>query len=65
MPNITYNSCCSSLFILLPVKGLQFPHVGIANQAEIPLLSANQIAEISHEVVYQTELDSTQSCYHY
>ena len=50
MPNITYKSCYY-LFILLPAKILKFSHVGISNQAEIPLLWANQIAEISHVVV--------------
>ena len=37
MPNITYESCYS-LFILLPAKGLQFSHVDILKEAEIPLL---------------------------
>ena len=38
MPNIT-NKSCYYLFILLPANGLKFSHVGISNQAEIPLLS--------------------------
>ena len=50
MPSITYKSCYY-LFILLPAKGLKFSHVGISNEAEIPLLYANQMKEISHVVV--------------
>ena len=58
MRNVAYKSCYY-LFILLPAKGLQFSHVGISNEAEIPLLYANQIAQISRVVVYNSAIPVT------